>query len=124
MITNFKIYESSTDIDINTNLNQKYIDYLTDNLSIGIYKRINSVKYLKIKSINGNSDDKKTNIIIGINGDTIEGYYYSNDNSIIVKINDELVYDVDYKDFNIEKLLNRIVKEYKKHLKENKWKIK
>jgi len=125
MIINFKIYENATDIVINTNLNQKYIDYLIDNLSINVYKRINSVKTYKIKSINGDSNDKKTNIFINMsNKDTISGTYQSKDNSIIVKINDELIYDVDYKDFNIKKLLNRIVTEFKKHLKKNKWKIK
>lgn len=127
MIIKFNLFEKIdlSDINIKIKFDKEYIDYLVNNLSFNAYKRKNSVKNFRMNEIDGNHTDKKTDIKIKMNNkDIIEGTYKNVDNSINIYINDELIYDVDYKDFNVQKLLEKIVKIYKKHLKDNKWKLK
>lgn len=126
MITKFILFENMdlSDIDININMSKDKLNNIIDNLSLKIYKRKNNIKNLRIKSIYGNVN-KNANIIIKMsNKDIIEGNYKNTDNSINIYINNELIYDVDYKKFNIEKLSEKIISEYKKYLKNKKWKIK
>jgi len=119
MIVEFNLFENKNSVE------QKYIDDLKDNLILHIYKRKNSVKRIKVKSIDGKGGNNRVFLKIFMsNNDIIEGYYNKKDNSISIKINNELIYDVDYKKFTIDELINKIVIQYKNFIKEKGFKIK
>jgi len=123
MITKLRIFEKLdlSDINININISDDNKNYLMDNLSMIIQKRNKSS--LRIKSIDGYFDKseishKTTYInILMTNKDVIEGEYSSKNKNIKIHINEKLVYNVDNKDFNNKKLLEKVVSEYKKYLK-------
>ncbi len=112
-----------TDIIVNININQELLNKLIDELSFVIYKNKKKKINIRIKSIDGfyNKQEinyKHTNIIIKMNNnDTLTGYYNEKNNNIKIYINNKLIFDVDYKNFDNNYLINKIVEEYKKYLK-------
>lgn len=135
MITKFsKLLEKNIDLeDIKINIeNEKpeFIDKIKHELSIITYKKTTSPKSIRIKEITGyfNKRDFKnvnllyrTYIVISMsNGDKIKGklsvYQDENENNINVKINNDLVYDLDNKKFNNDFLIEKIINKYKEYL--------
>ena len=125
MITYFKIFETlDYNIDVNSDIDMSYIDQLKHDLTFDAYKRANNVKIFKVKSITATSHMNKTVVLVTmINGDTISGIFNDADKSITININDDMVYDVDYQKFDINKLIYKISDEYKKYLKDRKYKF-
>ena len=137
MITKFnKLLESRIDImDIETNIDNEneLIKKIKQELSIIAYKKKNSPKPIRIKKINGYFDKKdltnidlisKTLLKINFsNNDIITGklFIYKNDelNNIVIKINEEVIYDLDNKDFNNEILVDKLIYKYKEYLLKN-----
>ena len=121
----------TTDIKINVDGNKSLINRLIDNMSLIVQKRTS--KSLRIKSINGYVNREtyaRRNLyydtyleIYMINKDFIVGEYKSINNNINIKINDNIVYDMDNRSFDNDILLDKIVGEYKKYLKINKFVI-
>lgn len=135
MITKFeKLFEKNVDLtDIIVDVkNEKddLIDKIKHELSIITYKRKNSPKTIRIKKISGyfNKRDFKnikllyrTYIIIYLsNNDKIKAklsiYQDNNQNNISIKINDEIVYDLDNQKFNNEILIEKLIYKYKEYL--------
>lgn len=124
MVTVFKIFEANYDVEVDSNIEQRYIDKLIDDLTVDIYKRANNLKRLKVKSIKAKKSMNKTVIVATMsNDDTIGGIFNDRDKSITVNINDKMVFDVDYPKFNIDKLIIKMSDEYKKYLKEQRYKF-
>jgi hypothetical protein len=138
MITKFeKLLEKNIDlIDIKINVeneNKNLIEKIKQELSIITYKRKNSPKPIRIKEISGYFNKKdfksvkllyKTYIIISMsNGDNIKGklsiYQNNNENNIHIKINDNLIYDLDNKKFNNELLIEKLIYKYKEFILKN-----
>jgi len=144
MITKFKLFENK---EINSNdLSNEQLDMLEDGLSLNLYKgkKRNGQKSINYKllsvidletSINKISIDNnikttisKINVEIS-NKDKISAEYKHKEdrgdlleNSIKIEINNKLIYHLDDKDFNINKLIEQIIKHYKKFI-EKSWKI-
>lgn len=135
MITKFnKLFEKNIDLDdIKINIeNEKteFVDKIKQELSIITYKRSTSPKSIRIKEITGyfNKRDFKninllyrTYIVIEMsNGDKIKSklsvYQDENENNINVKINNDLVYDLDNKKFNNDFLIEKLINKYKEYL--------
>lgn len=134
MITQFKEILETIDIsDIEYNIeneNKELINKIKQELSIVIYKRKNNPKPLRIKNINGYFDKKdfkninliyRTLITVNLsNSDKLCGklsaYKKENENNITIKINDNIVYDIDNKKFNNEYLIDKLVEKYKEYL--------
>jgi len=135
---NGKIQESidplsgTTDIKMNVEGNNFLINQLIDNMSLIVQKR--SSKSLRIKSIYGYINKEihsRHNLyydtyleISMINKDFITAEYKSVNSNIVIKINDDIVYDMVSKRFDNEILFDKIITEYKKYLKINKFIIK
>lgn len=135
MITKFyKLFEKKVDItDIELDIeneNEELINKIKHELSIITYKRKNSLKPIRIKKIHGYFDKKefknvnliyRTYIVIDLsNGDIITSklskYENENENNINIKINRDLVFDIDNKNFNNEFLVDKLICKYKEHL--------
>lgn len=134
MITQFKKILEKIDIsDIEYNIeneNKELINKIKHELSIITYKRKNNPKPIRIKKIGGYFDKKdfkdinliyRTYITIDLsNGNKIYAklsvYKEENENNINIKINDNIVYNIDNKKFNNEYLINKLVEKYKEYL--------
>ena len=135
MITKFeKLYERKadlTDIAINIeNIKDEFIDKIKQELSIISYKRKNSPKSIRIKDISGyfNKRDFKNikllyrkYIVINLsNNDKIKAklsvYQDEKENNITIKINDNLVYDLDNNKFTNAVLIDKLIIKYKEFL--------
>jgi len=135
MITKFKeLYENKIDLnDIITNIeNEKdeLVKKIKDELSIITYKRKNSHKSIRIKEIGGyfnKRDFKDTNLLYKTyltidlsNGDKVKAklsvYKDENENNINIKINNDLIYNLDNKKFNNEIFVDKIIDKYKESL--------
>ena len=135
MITKFdKLQEKNmelTDIEINVeNIKDEFIDKIKQELSIITYKRKNSPKPIRILNINGyfNKRDFKnikliyrTYLTIDLsNNDKIKAklsvFHDENENNINIKINNDLVYNLDNKKFNNEILVDKLISKYKEFL--------
>lgn len=122
----------TTDIKIDVEGRNELIDRLIDNLSIVVSKR--SVKNIKIKSIKGYINkgtflsrggyQYDTYLTITFNNkDVVVGEYKSSSHSILIKVNDEIVYDLYHTTFDNEVLVDKIISEYVKYLKNMKFTI-
>jgi hypothetical protein len=123
----------SNDLDIKINVQDKnyLIDMLIENLALIVKKR--KTKSLRITTISGYINKEKfstsgysyeTKLVITLsNKDVIEGEYSTSTNNINVKINENVVYDLNDRTFDNEVLIDKIVEYYKRHLKTNKYKI-
>ena len=135
MITKFeKLFERNidlTDISVNVeNENVELINKIKQEMSIITYKRKNSPKSIRIKDITGYFNKKdfvnikliyRTYLVINLsNEDKIKAklsvYRDENENNINIKINDELIYDLDNKIFNSEMLIDKLINKYKEYL--------
>jgi len=135
MIIKFKkLFEKNINLDdITTNIeNEKseLIDKIKQELSIITYKKQNSPKPIRIKDISGYFNKKdfkninllyRTYLVIDLsNGDKLKGklsvYKDENNNNINIKINDELIYDLDNKSFKNDDLIEKIIRKYKESL--------
>jgi hypothetical protein len=135
MITKFEqLFEQNIDLeDVIVNVeNEKteFIDKIKHDLSIITYKRANSPKPIRIREIKGyfNKRDFKNikllyNTYLNIsmsNGDKIDAklsvFQDENYNNINIKINNELIYDLDNKKFNNEIFVDKVITKYKESL--------
>ena len=135
MITKFeKLFEQKvdlTDITINIeNENTELINKIKDELSIITYKKKNSPKPIRIKQISGYFNKKdfknikliyRTYLVIEMsNNDKIKAklsvFQEENETNIFIKINDDLVYDLDNKKFTNEILIDKLIEKYKEFL--------
>jgi hypothetical protein len=135
MITKFeKLFEELEDIIVNIeNDKTEYTEQIKHNLSIITYKRKNSPKPIRILDISGyyNKIDSKivdllynTYLILNLtNKDKIEAklsvYKNSEINNIYIKINNELVYDMDNVEFNNEIFVDKLTRKYKEYILKN-----
>lgn len=113
-----------SDIKINVNGGEKIINKLIEKLTIVIKKK--KIKNINIKSIDGFINKEKFTLkgnfystyleIILNNKDKIIGEYSFN--NIKIQINNDIVYDLDNEKFDNEVLVDKIVDEYIKKLKE------
>lgn len=119
----------TNDIKITVDGDKNFVQRLIDNLSLIVKKR--STRPLRVKSINGyvNKEtfarhklyyDTYLEIKL-INKDIIVGEYNSASGSITIKVNDHIIYDMDSRHFDNEVLIDKIVGEYKKFLKDNRF---
>jgi len=135
MITNFKKLleqkEDLTDIIINVeNEKTEFIDKIKQELSIITYKRQKNPKPIRIIEISGyfNKRDFKnikllynTYLLINLsNSDKLKAklsvYQDENLNNIHIQINNEVIYDLDNKNFNNEFLIDKLIEKYKDYL--------
>jgi len=135
MITKFnKLFEKNiniTDITINIeNQNDELINKIKHELSIITYKRKNSPKPIRITKISGYFNKKdfknikliyRTYLVIDLsNNDKINAklsvYTDKNENNINIKINNNLIYNLDNSKFNNDYLIDKIITKYKEHL--------
>jgi hypothetical protein len=133
MITKFeKLFENKINIDdIKVeikNEDKKLIEKIKQELSIISYKKKNSPKTIRIKEINGyfnNTDFKKINLIyrtyINIkmsNDDDLKAKLsvFKDEKNINIKINNEIVYDIDNDNFTNEILVEKLINKYKEYL--------
>jgi hypothetical protein len=134
MITKFKIYEQKIDLsEIIENVedkNTELIEKIKSELSIITYKRKNSHKSIRIKEIGGyfnKRDFKDINLIYKTyltidlsNGDKVKAklsvYKDENENNINIKINNDIVYNLDNKKFNNEIFIDKLIDKYKESL--------
>ena len=138
MITKFSELNESkidlTEINIDVeNKDEELINKIKKELSIITYKREKNPKPIRIKEITGyfnKRDFKNTNVkyktslnINLSNGDKVKAklsvYNDENENNISLKINNELIYNLDNKNFNNEIFINKLVDKYKKFLVDN-----
>jgi hypothetical protein len=122
----------TSDIKINVDNKNYLVDNLISRFSLVVKKR--KMKSLSIKSISGYIN-KETFTKNGYtydtlfqttltNKDIIIGEYNSKLNNIKIKINDNIIYDIDNIMFDNEALVEKMVNEYMKYLKGNKFTIK
>lgn len=151
MITNFKIFEKALqfkDISIKVeNSVPPLLDYLIEELSFIYHKQNRKPRALRVDSIEGYFNKRtlkrkdeylETNLKIKTCSnpskieDTIDATVLFKSNfgqdeyTFTIKINNDIVYDInsdEEKDYN-KKLVELVVKEYKKHLKSKNWKLK
>jgi hypothetical protein len=146
MITQFKLFESNSEININ--LPENTLNQLIDLMSLIIYKgskrdslKHKNYKSLRIKSISGyyNHNDLKNKEMTNdcllqiemTNKDKIEAKYTRKsdlnnliENSVYIEINGEPQYHLDNENFTIDSLINMVSTYYKKYIENKKWKIK
>lgn len=141
MITNFNLYEKllldDVVIDVTTP-DKPTLDEIIDKFSIIIEKRIK--RNLRIIKINGSMNDlqlrgkeRKTFTdleIVMSNKDKIKIKYTYSDSidtkyqgEIELKVNDKLIYNVENPEFTPTKWVEKVAEEYKKYLKNIKWKV-
>lgn len=122
---------TTSDIKIKVEGKNSLVQTLIDNLSIVVKKR--KLKSVRIKGItgyinrqtfthHGNFYDTYLEVTL-TNKDVIVGEYKSSSNSVLVRINDDIVYDMDNKAFDNEVLIDKMVGEYIKYLKEKRFSI-
>ena len=136
MITKFnKLFEQNIDLeDITINIeNEKkeLIDKIKHELSIITYKKQNNPKSIRIKGISGyfNKRDFKnvkllyrTYLVVTLsNGDEIKAKLsiFDNDeeqNNINIRINKDLVFDLDNNKYTNEILIDKLIDKYKESL--------
>lgn len=135
MITKFNELNESkmdlTDINIDVeNEDKDLINKIKHELSIITYKRENNPKPIRIKEITGYFNKRdfkntkikyKTSININLsNGDKIKAklsvYDDENENNISIKINNDLIYNLDNNKFNNEIFIDKLIDKYKKFL--------
>jgi hypothetical protein len=134
MITRFKEILEKLDIsDIEFDIedeNTELINKIKDELSIITYKRKNNPKPIRIKKIGGYFDKKdfkninliyRTYITINLSNDDkiyakLSVFKDENENNINIKINDDLVYDIDNKKFTNDYLVDKLIDKYKEYL--------
>ena len=109
--------EISVKID---NASQEFISYLIDKFTLVVTKR--SMKNLRPVKINGSVGNNCTLNITMTNKDVINGVYESE--GLTISINGEVIYDVDRKDFDENKVVDKISDEYIKFLKSKKYQVK
>jgi hypothetical protein len=125
VIINEKIDLDDVSISVD-NADQNFMSNLIDNFSFIVSKRI--IKNIRPKKITGylkrqdGKGDRSTLSIIMNNKDFIVGTF-SNGN-LAISINSEIIYDVDRKDFDENKLVNKLSEEYVKYLKSNNYQVK
>lgn len=134
MITKFsnlfeKIEIEDIEIEIE-NEDEKLLDKIKKELSIITYKKKNSLKPIRIKKITGyfkKRDFKKHNLLyktsINIylsNNDIIKAKLSicndKDDNNIIIKINDDVIFDINSSIYNDDIFIDKIIFKYKEHL--------
>jgi hypothetical protein len=121
----------TNDIKINVVGKNYIVDRLINNLSLIVKKR--KMKSIRIKSISGYINKEifnrkgyfyETKLDISLtNKDAIFGEYKSVNNEILIKVNEEIIYNLNHKSFDNEILVDKIVGEYIKYLKINKYNI-
>lgn len=135
MITKFeKLFEKNidlTDISIKVeNENKELIDKIKHELSIITYKKSNSPKSIRILDISGyfNKRDFKnikliyrTYLVVNLSNQdkikaTLSMFQDENENNICIRINDDLVFDLDNKKYTNEILIDKLINKYKEHL--------
>lgn len=113
--------------------NEEITKKIIDEFSFIVYKQKARPKSLRVKKLSGyynNRDFKnfnliyKTKIIIELsNYDIVEGklsvYNDKNENNIIVKINDNIVYNLDNQNFNNEKLIEKMKMKYQNYIQKD-----
>lgn len=120
-----------TDINIDVeNEDKDLINKIKHELSIITYKRENNPKPIRIKEITGYFNKRdfkntkikyKTSININLsNGDKIKAklsvYDDENENNISIKINNDLIYNLDNNKFNNDIFIDKLIYKYKKFL--------
>ena len=109
------------------NSNIELLNHLVNGISVVGRKR--SPKSIRVKKITGFFHDekhpnKKDKLLITTNmGDIILARLDEEDDSVSIRINDELIYDMTWVGFNEKTFIEKIIEEYRKHLKSNKWKL-
>ncbi len=135
MITKFeKIFEKDinlSDIEVNIeNQNKELIEKIKQELSIITYKRKNNPKSIRIKEIIGYFNKKdfknikliyRTYLAINLsNNDKIKAklsiYQDEKENNIKITINNNIVYNLDNKNFSNELLIDKLINRYKEFL--------
>lgn len=130
-----KMYENTDnkeDIKIKVENKNYLVDDLIEKLSLVVKKR--KIKSFRIKSIEGYINkslftkrgyvyETKLTVVLN-NKDVLVGEYFSKNNNIVIKVNDEIIYDLDYKTFDNDVLVEKMISEYLKYLKEKKYLIK
>ncbi len=115
------------------NNNDKITKKIINNFSFIIYKQKNKPKNLRVKKLEGYYNKKdfknynliyKTKIIIELsNFDVIEGklsiYNDKIENNIKIKLNDNIIYNLDNQNFNDEKLIEKMKIKYQNYIKKN-----
>jgi hypothetical protein len=114
------------------NSSQEFIDKIIDIFSLVIYK--NSVKNIHPQKIKGylNKDEfltkkKNTRSSLSIkmnNDDIVIGTYNTSSFNVAISIQNEIIYDIHIKDCNDDKLIEKMLSEYIKYLKNKGYKIK
>jgi len=142
MITKFNLFEKLYLDDVLLDVEQpdkSLLDNLIESLSLIIQKRIK--RNLRILKISGKMNDlqifkKERKSITDLklemsNKDILEIYYIFDDSidkepsgHIQLKVNNKVIYNMERKDFTIDKLIEKIVEQYKKYLEKNRWIIK
>lgn len=131
-IKKFNTYEpKEIKVDVE-NKNTVLLNKLIEDLSLVIKKR--SIKNLRIVSIKGAFDKLDTTklkfnklIIYMSNGDIIIGEYMlvvEHEPNIKITLNDEVVFDLEYKTYTIDEMIDKISDVYKKYLISKNWKLK
>jgi len=135
MITNFKKLveqkEDLTDIIVNVeNEKTEFIDKIKQELSIITYKRQKNPKPIRIVEISGYFNKRdftnikllyNTYLLINLsNSDKLKAklsvYQDNTKNNIHIQINNEVIYDLDNKNFNNEFLIDKLIEKYKDYL--------
>jgi len=127
-----KEYKEPNDVIIDV-VNKNYlIDSLIENLSLLVRKK--KLKNIHIKKVKGYINKEQFTKkgftyetyleAILSNDDILIGEYIMLSKTIIIKINDTVVYDMDNKLFDNEYLIEKLTNEYIKHLKTNNFSLK
>ena len=146
MITQFKLFESN--VQNNINLPQDLFDKLIDTLSYVAYKgtkrdeqKHKNFKSFRLLSLDGyyntnsiNNKEKTTDCLFEIemtNKDKIVAQYKNVveiddviENSIYIEINGEKLFHLDSENYDINSFIEKIGTMYEKYIKDKKWKIK
>lgn len=145
MITNFKLFESN--MQINIDLPEDALNKLISTMTFMVYKgkkrnekKHRNYKSIRMKSIDGyytgdqlnhksNTNEYSFNIEM-TNGDKIEAKYSKiseegnvTENSFYIEINGQPIYHLDNEDYEINSFIDMIGKLYQKYLESKKWKV-
>jgi len=129
------IYEEISLDDINIkvdNSSDEFLNTIKNDFSLLIYKR--TPKHIRPRKISGHLQQEELHIrkknnrstlnILMNNGDIIIGTYNTLSYNISITINNEILYDIKLKTCDDNKLLEKMVSEYKKYLKNKGYQIK
>jgi hypothetical protein len=122
ILEKFNINDIKVDIE---NKDEEIVKLIKSKFNI-IIKKLKH-KNIRLISISGFLHDKaykdiKYKLVLKFNNnDEIIGSLFKD--NVCVKINDEVVYDIDNKDFNIELLIDKIYDNYIKYIKNKNYKI-